>query len=728
MQQDEEQANEVVPVVWFSKNGHRPATSEEQGNAWLQANILSCMAAMCGGLLEDPDVFYNVTQHVTTKRYVMASASSSAHANYAHEPHCGSIAQSRAILGIRDCQSFMNQSPVSHKQALVDLLHKQWNFFMEDCCAPDDAKELSNGYFQEALKASLNGRWDERQRLTFMSGCKQWRNFDQSTRDVILHGDAPHLPEPPTRIAKDQRRHSMAHGGDFRPGIQAARVPEKDREPFDVRAGTLQTADEILQEAYRNRTIDWEKRPGTGLLTHAPEPVTLMFYEVGGKTHKSLVAHLYLCESLGADTRVKSWPRQLRIYINSVYRTTRLDAHTGTLPRGESEDDWQTLDVRQLILMFEGWNEQAKGARATSLVEGAYQNLFAALSKQTLFIKWNDAFNPLMHPVMKERIKYIMLWETIVVDKKAILSPEEQTILIGTFLGKIINEGRTDEKFFEQQLESHRKTAPRPGFIEYISWFFDRVSMDLKEVDRHRAKFGAIYPTGQITPQQALVKGNKRQPKDEGDIPNLNGRPDKKPKLLCNFCGWDKRKNAATGKFDPCVRAAEEADDKLKRFNQTTLPWASSPIGQAWFAKGQRFVPKDESKTLANTAAKPQGKHSYSYMLNECKHMMLSQELIPFRLTDVQSHDPLATPASPRNGQQAAKAKAVEGSSGQAPANPGRLLLDTGAIGFSVVSIAFYEKLKISKHAFLVSNATHELHTPLNNKSKTNTEISFHIS
>ena len=169
-----------------------------------------------------------------------------------------------------------------------------------------------------------------------------------------------------------------------------------------------------------------------------------------------------------------------------------------------------------------------------------------------------------------------------------------------------------------------------------------------------------------------------------------------KPLIVCKGCGY----NSKDGK---CPRNGGAGCASDTRRNTTNLSWETSDTGKKWSQAGFNKLPGDATITLHNAVERKKayqannnhkGNYSYMWMINHCKNLMIKNELIPFSLPHVQVAN-LARVVS------TSRAKKLRTES--APA--GHLLLDTGAIGRSVVSESFFKFMSDNnQHSVIRSN------------------------
>jgi hypothetical protein len=164
------------------------------------------------------------------------------------------------------------------------------------------------------------------------------------------------------------------------------------------------------------------------------------------------------------------------------------------------------------------------------------------------------------------------------------------------------------------------------------------------------------------------------------------------------------------------------------RFNSSNQPWAESEVGKMWKAAGYDALPKDVTITLKNAKERrisfsPNKANSnkgnqpgrYAYMVDACKDLLLTSELIPFSLSNVQDTRRKAESGSKHPRDSADSALAAS------------LLLDTGAIGACVVSDSYLAIMNNSNFSFKSHKINHELNSALNDNTISNLEVSFTI-
>ena len=138
----------------------------------------------------------------------------------------------------------------------------------------------------------------------------------------------------------------------------------------------------------------------------------------------------------------------------------------------------------------------------------------------------------------------------------------------------------------------------------------------------------------------------------------------------------------------------------------TNLSWEESPVGKQWAALGIQGLPKDVKTTLESIRKEKEGK---SFCLSQhVSDLLQAQDLIRFNVCNLLQ--------VARSKPKRSKLVATPIPEDNVPHVTGNLLLDTGAIGSSVVSSVFFDKLRKCKHLFRLSHVKHSLVTALNKK------------
>ena len=200
---------------------------------------------------------------------------------------------------------------------------------------------------------------------------------------------------------------------------------------------------------------------------------------------------------------------------------------------------------------------------------------------------------------------------------------------------------------------------------------------------------------------------------------------------ICRGCGWTTKSNTRPGVISKtpaeyrCRRGEfKEGCGSDPRHNSSTQEWKESEVGKMWAAAGYESLPKDTTITLQNAKERrydakassnsEKQKGMYTFMIDACKDLLLTRELIPFSLLNVQTarRNPNGFEDKPGRDDSAPTAS---------------MLLDTGAIGASVVSDSYLAILKNSNVSFKSSKICHELNSALNDSAISNQQICFNI-
>ena len=236
------------------------------------------------------------------------------------------------------------------------------------------------------------------------------------------------------------------------------------------------------------------------------------------------------------------------------------------------------------------------------------------------------------------------------------------------------------------------------------------------EDDSHRGskKAGNHSVTSSLTSSKSSRSSKSKGQKRKGDpSPQAAHAAKKKAVAKCYGCGYSMGKEKGTGRLI-CIRKTPGSDDigchKDKRRNtEKGVEFLSSSVGKQWASLGFNSIPKDPSITLDNAAARHQGhKGTHLHALRIDKS--LDDNLIPFSL-------PQAPP----------KQNAKRRRKGNDPRAPGKLLLDTGAIGSSVMSSNYAKRLRKCPDSYRTSVAKHSIATAGKSKLKSDKLINLTV-
>jgi len=240
------------------------------------------------------------------------------------------------------------------------------------------------------------------------------------------------------------------------------------------------------------------------------------------------------------------------------------------------------------------------------------------------------------------------------------------------------------------------------------TFILHREGSSTHEHSKKKAK-SAHSSTASAAGQPRSKDSNKRTTSPSGR------QSSKKPKsaeaVKCYGCGYSLSKDKTTGKLS-CNREVKGYSDRgcrndPRHSKERGTAFMESQVGKQWVALGYHSIPKDPSITLQNAKSRKEGMILLHTAVTD---KLLQPELIHFSIP------PQATMAS-------AKRKRTE----TLPPS-GKLLLDTGAIGCSVMSTDYAKRLRTHSDCYTIRNAKHSIETAANSKLTSNKIIDIEIS
>lgn len=407
----------------------------------------------------------------------------------------------------------------------------------------------------------------------------------------------------------------------------------------------------------------------------------------GEQSYTKLVHYARDCENKGQKLRVENWPRKLINAINFQYRYT-----FETYKDADKKDsDWQKSTPTELRLILSRMLEVTTGNKtaSTDLVD-AFRTW---LSGYKLTIDWESGKHPLQHPCWLQINDIRDRYETLRSRRSGEdLSETDNRHLVKILAKDIVHENATKEGRIQMKTAIDGALNNLSDFNEALTKISDIVMAQLRllfDADGFRPETSKRKEIPSHSSHGSAGESAKKAKRNPQSF-EKKGKPSPQAKgAKCKGCGWDLKQKGGTGPRR-CPRNDFKGCKSDPRRNNTNLQWADSEIGQKWKPYTTKGLPKDTSITLDNVADKwethPSKTAGEGISLNQyCANLMgISHALINFSIVNEQ--------------QEARNKEDVK----EPPALSGRLLLDTGAIGNSVVSFAFYEKL-------IQSNQTHEL-------------------
>ena len=203
----------------------------------------------------------------------------------------------------------------------------------------------------------------------------------------------------------------------------------------------------------------------------------------------------------------------------------------------------------------------------------------------------------------------------------------------------------------------------------------------------------------------------KKPKRDKGSPKPPTPKPHGKfTKDICPGCGYS-MKVADNGTLI-CPRNNDQGCGSDNRRNTSSSTWRDSAVGKAWWAKGYAKLPGNPNLTVETAPpckSKKQNSMKKGEICNAITTNILDHVLIPFYLKKVTLNP---------------KVKRKEANQ----AEPSfKLLLDTGAVGVSIISPSFSSVLHDSKYIIKVVNSNIEISTATQEQHISKELISFTI-
>jgi len=417
-----------------------------------------------------------------------------------------------------------------------------------------------------------------------------------------------------------------------------------------------------------------------------------------------VVSYLRSMIHLSLPIEVETWPSDVKTYFNNIWGYENQKT-------GDAKKEWQSLPSNELLLAWErslpenfksGGESKAKQFEALLQLKGLSIDFSKPLAAES---------RDFIHTVTGWQLKFEQL------QRDDHVSADSQKFLSKLMLKSMKYKGIAEKSRNIITNDVKRAVGTTEDFCVVLNTIQDVVMAQVKILQRAYD----FIPQNQGSYQNDGKAKNPNKRKIGEDSKEGNS-PRAKPPNICPGCGYDKKPTPinSSGVMHPqCPRNDRKGCAKDPRRNNTQLLWHESIVGKAWKEFGYNALPKDESVTLANAKEKrfkPTTEGNYTFMINHCNDLLLKNELIPFLLPYVQARK-LERSGELRN----LKAPAP----GSAPT--GTLLLDSGAIGSSVVSESFFNYILASNSSYVLHDTCHELNTAMNHNTISNKEISFNI-
>ena len=478
---------------------------------------------------------------------------------------------------------------------------------------------------------------------------------------------------------------------------------------------------------------------GHTLMTALDLPAHAEFATPGQRRWLELIKFMQQCLSRHEPLRAKDWPKRLRWSVNSTWDQLA-PAEIKSAP-GFNETSWMTTDVRILIPWMEAMHKK------TSVVFSREDRINAftqTINDHPLCV---DVLNPRNTPQSHSlKDSYHHLYEAYqqIKDEGHGLTAGEEGEACRQAWKLLDFQGMQPTPFQSAQTEIKAKCATAGSsriptqFLPMLKAILDKTTAILLQI----AAFNSDYaprsegPKGPKPPRDRET-GNRGQA-DQKDSGNASSNPSSGTKTRknkrsksptdkpsnpkkaradqpkCYGCGYSLNKDKKTGKL-ACNRVVAGHDAKgcrndPRRSTESGVDFAKSAVGKQWLALGYHSIPKDPAVTLKNAKSKKDDRGMH-LMQSSQTDILLQRELIPFSI-------PSQTNTASAKGRKRKE---------EAPPS-GKLLLDTGAIGGSVMSTDYAKRMRKHDHCFTMQAAKHSIATAGNNKLTSNKKININIA
>ena len=616
-----------------------------------------------------------LSEILVVERYVLGSEETSdyVHSDMMHEE------QQRVIVGLNPNHDWVLRT--KHLKIfggiMVELI-KQHHFFLNDCCVVDKFVKEARDHI-ESLIFYMN-RLEPEKKMKMMMEIPNLAVLPRELRDMISANAG---------VKRSQPQNLVALGAS--------------------------------QQAH--------------LLVTPPPPPTDTTMVPGSKEHANFMRYLSLCRSGNHPARISQWHDRVKLDIGQRWRVRY---------PSKKKDSWQVLPIDEILKFL----EELLPANKTDFNAKPAKRFSSYLVKNPLEVDFGYT-DQVTHPLLTQTANMMIEWRSY--DIHAITRNEEKEFcksILKTI--SIINCAKDAIALTKSDLNRElREEHTVPGMLDYIE---DYVITQVGMLNRMQAFMGFPATTGSSrssksasTPYvhpssdenknkqlQDFVKERRqrqaeqklRQQKHKQPAPQQQEGKSHRLTNPCQGCGWGMKRND-DGVLS-CPRNKGTGCDADPRRNNSSASWAESATGKAWMREGGYYaLPSKESVTLEN-AKKSRFKGSghegkYTFMVEQCNILQLTQHLIPFSLDNVQPKrkDPPTTRM-----KTGTRVRSKARSSVSSPS----LLLDTGAIGSSVISTTFYNNLLKSNFDYKTTNACHELSTAMvSDKLLINKQVEFTI-
>ena len=457
----------------------------------------------------------------------------------------------------------------------------------------------------------------------------------------------------------------------------------------------------------------------TNVLVHMAEiPKTESFDPaIGSKSYTDVMNFVRKCEDTEQDLRIANWPKELKSAINMQYRYT-FEIYDKT--DGSKNTDWQKLGASELRLVLQRMREAATGKSSSS--SNLLETFRTWLSQTKIHIDWGYTGNPMSHPFLVNMNEVLNRFDSLKSQLDTPLNKSDETLLVKVLAKEIVHENISKEGRATMKTLLDGKLNELKDFEDALQVISDAVMKQLK----------VLYDasTFRITSQGSTASGKRK----EGSSSSNNTPSSKKPKTnpksndkkdsasgqkpRCKGCGWDMRQQDGEGPRR-CPRNDFEGCKEDPRRNTSNKQWVDSEVGKKWMKYSKKGLPKDPTITLKNVKERSAAFNSGEHLsINQyCAHLLESSDLINFSIVNSQEKAKVMP-----------KRASVKRLREKAPMLSGRLLLDTGAIGNSVVSSTFYNDMIRLNQSHEMFKANSSLTSAFNDSTEINKEVFFKVN
>ena len=482
------------------------------------------------------------------------------------------------------------------------------------------------------------------------------------------------------------------------------RSPSPDRQPrYDAR----QRAD----PPHGRDSTSWESTrssyPAQGTVREALKvPSYTKWISHKDKEWADVIAFLQKARTRNESRQIQNWSTRTRSSISSLWKD-----HAPAEERarnGFKKDSWTTLSPSMLI----DWMERMRTEEVVGYNRSdRYRQLLQLISENPLVVNCNDdRITSKDNPVRDATLILEEAIEAFNTESIPPLTRAEEKELCKLAWDRFKLKGLTasaaeQNKSAVKRICSPSDTPDDPKrFIEMLDAIQSKVAEILLQRQTFQQTFvgkaSASSGTGSDPkPKTAKDSSTKNRPnnKRKGQSPSrADHSSTKKPTAKCYGCGYQMSKEKGSNKWI-CTRKVPGSSEigcykDPRRNAEKGVDFLESSVGKQWADLGFKSIPKDPTITLSNASSRHDNRSGTH--LNALHTDSLDANLIPFAI-------PQGTP----------KPNARRKRKGSDLCAPGRLLLDTGAIGCSVMSKKYAKRLRKCHGSYSSSAANHAIAT-----------------